>query len=202
MLPLLQWVMLVEKEVLCLNFWLILILMSFMKNWESMSLIFLPSFKSFIPNLCVLDPSMCYFVIETLMGPSQHINASRIPYFTQYEPNPTSVKNMAHWSQQVRDKTFSKFDYGIVENLERYGTVKPPPYKLAAFPTSLPVALFTGTNDYLADPSDVQRMLSELPTSPLVYETDYGHIDFIMADNAKEKVYSIIAKLIQKFSSS
>lgn len=40
------------------------------------------------------------------MGPSKNLNISMLPFYLQYEPNPTSVKNMAHWAQGVRTGFF------------------------------------------------------------------------------------------------
>jgi len=53
--------------------------------------------------------------------------------------------------------------------MKRYGQRTPPPYLLSQMPPKLPVALFTGGNDYLADPIDVARLKKELSTSSTAF---------------------------------
>jgi lysosomal acid lipase/cholesteryl ester hydrolase len=126
-----------------------------------------------LPGFCDFEPKICSFALQILGGPFPHMNSSRADYYLNYEPNPTSVKNMAHWAQGVRTGTFEKFDYGAKGNQAHYGQPTPPQYDLSKFPTSLPTALFCGSVDYLADPTDVQILLQKLPVSPIYvhYET-------------------------------
>lgn len=70
------------------------------------------------------------------------------------DPAGTSVQNMAHWSQAVRnpERVMPKFDYGTSCtswlglprdcNQRKYGSLEPPQYNLTAITT--PLALFTG----------------------------------------------------------
>jgi lysosomal acid lipase/cholesteryl ester hydrolase len=67
-------------------------------------------------------------------------------------------------SQGLRQGTFKKFDYGKQGNIDHYGQPDAPVYDLKKWPSSLPVALFCGALDWLADPTDVQILLSELPS--------------------------------------
>lgn len=92
---------------------------------------------------------LCSFAMQLVSGPSPHLNSSRTDYYLNYEPNPTSVKNMAHWAQNIRSKTFRKFDYGAKGNQQHYGQPTPPEYDVSKWPASLPIALFCGSLDYL-----------------------------------------------------
>jgi hypothetical protein len=56
---------------------------------------------------------------------------------------------MAHWGQQVNKGTFSMFDYGTQGNMEHYNQPDAPQYQFSNFPKNLPVAFFTGGQDYL-----------------------------------------------------
>jgi lysosomal acid lipase/cholesteryl ester hydrolase len=59
---------------------------------------YLPSvIHKILPGYCTLFPHMCEFVLDIIAGPFPNVNLTRIPYYLNYEPNPTSVKNMAHW---------------------------------------------------------------------------------------------------------
>eukprot|EP01116_Phalansterium_solitarium_P013435 TRINITY_DN30799_c0_g1_i1.p1 TRINITY_DN30799_c0_g1~~TRINITY_DN30799_c0_g1_i1.p1 ORF type:complete len:385 (-),score=120.36 TRINITY_DN30799_c0_g1_i1:136-1290(-) len=155
----------------------------------------------FLPDICKLDPSLCVNVLNLLMGPSTNLNNSRIGYYLTYEPNPTSVKNMVHWAQMVRSKTYEKFDYGREGNMEHYGQPTPPAYDLTKFPTNLPVALFTGGHDYLADPTDVAKLISLLVTPPFVHdEPSYAHCDPIWAPDAATLIYPKIFELLSTYN--
>jgi pimeloyl-ACP methyl ester carboxylesterase len=154
--------------------------------------------QNFLPNICNLFPSFCEFSLELIMGPSTNLNKTRLGYYLGYEPNPTSVKNMAHWAQGVRSQSFQKYDYGSQGNIKHYNQPIPPQYELEYFPKNLPVALFTGSNDYLADPLDVQTLLSQLPITPYYHnEPTFSHIDFILAPDAATLIYPRILTLIQ-----
>jgi len=76
----------------------------------------------------------------------------------------------------------------------------PPLYDLGKLKAN--VALFTATNDYLADPDDVQKLIRELPKDRIVFEKNipaYSHIDFIWGIDAKDLVYKDILDLFSKY---
>jgi len=88
-------------------------------------------------------------------------------------------------------------------NLQHYNQSTPPSYNLSDFPKSLPLALFCGGEDYLADPQDVQTLLSLLPISPFVhYEPQYAHLDPLIGTNAYQRIYPIVLDLLQQYSLS
>lgn len=90
----------------------------------------------------------------------------------------------------IRKGTFAKYDYGRLKNLMLYGQLKPPEFDLSEIPSSLPLWMGYGGNDALADVTDVERTIKELPSMPdLLYLDDYGHIDFLLSVRAKEDVY-------------
>jgi len=83
------------------------------------------------------------------------------------------------------------------KNIEHYNQPEPPQYDLTRFPTTLPTALFAGGQDYLADPKDVQRLLTLLPNPPFVhYEETYAHLDPLIGINAYERIYPIILQML------
>ncbi|ELR16428.1 hydrolase, alpha/beta fold domain containing protein [Acanthamoeba castellanii str. Neff] len=154
-----------------------------------------------IPDVCTLYPPICNNVLTALMGPSVETNQSRLAYYLRYEPNPTSVLNMIHWSQGADTDAFQRYDWGEAGNMKRYGQRTPPPYLLSQMPPKLPVALFTGGNDYLADPIDVARLKKEL-RPPAVFEhfePTYSHVDFLWAEDANVDIYPHVLRLIQQY---
>jgi hypothetical protein len=44
------------------------------------------------------------------------------------------------------------FDYGWWGNIQHYGQITPPQYDLGSIPTNIPLAMYTGGKDLLADP--------------------------------------------------
>jgi pimeloyl-ACP methyl ester carboxylesterase len=153
-----------------------------------------------LPGFCHLFPKICEYVSDALNGPTTFFNTSRLDYYLHFEPNPTSVKNMVHWSQAVQRDSFEMYDYGYDGNIRHYNQPQPPKYDLSKFPSNLTVALFCGGNDYLADPTDVRRLISLLPKAPLVHwEPQYAHLDPLLGINAYQRIYPRIIELLGKF---
>ena len=161
--------------------------------------------ETLLPDICKINPQDCDWVLSLLMGPSTHINTSRIPYYLNYQPNPTSILNMVHWSQGAYADVFQMFDYGTPEgNKRHYNQSTPPQYELSKIKKSLPIALFTGGNDYLADPLDVARLIKDLPTAPVLIhnEPSYSHVDYAIAPDAATRAYPIMINLLNKYSNT
>jgi len=153
-----------------------------------------------LPDPCRLFPSACNFFLEFITGPSEHINASRLSYYLLYEPNPTSVVNMIHWSQLVNVNKFQKFDFGHAGNMKHYNRSTPPQYNLAHL--KVPLALFTGSNDYLGDQTDLQQLISQLSVPPVLHhnEPTYAHLDPLWAPDAHVKIYPTLLQLLDKYN--
>jgi len=166
---------------------------------------FLPSgsvLSRLAPGLCTLAPGACDEFIFLFCGRSRQTNVTRLPVYLSHTPAGTSVKNMVDWAQQVRSGTFSMFDYGTAEaNVAKYGQPKAPAYDLSKM--TVKTALFTGGNDILADPKDVQRLRAELPKGVMVHDRfveDFAHLDFVWAENAHDLVYPELVGLLRRHS--
>jgi len=59
-----------------------------------------------------------------------------------------------HYAQSVKDGRFARYDWGKDANVKFYGQQQSPEYDLKAI--DLPIALFSGSIDKLADPIDVK----------------------------------------------
>jgi lysosomal acid lipase/cholesteryl ester hydrolase len=75
-------------------------------------------------------------------------------------PSGSSMKNMNHFQQIMSRKQFAKFDYGKKTNMKVYGTKDPPIYNLSNI--DVPIRLYKGDYDKLADSEDVKRLWDEL----------------------------------------
>ncbi len=81
-------------------------------------------------------------------------NYERYDVLIGHDPSGTSVLNMAHWKQLFDSGKFEAFDYGTAKlNELHYGQPYPPVFDLSKI--RVPVRLFAGTSDLLADPTDV-----------------------------------------------
>ncbi|KAJ0410326.1 hypothetical protein P43SY_002658 [Pythium insidiosum] len=164
---------------------------------------------------CAFVDVACDSVINALTGPSKNVNMSRIHVYVSQTPAGTSVKNMAHFAQGIRDKTFRRYDYGCAcsrwlpievcpkvfcKNKAVYGAFDPPAWDLSKvkYPR---VAFFTGAQDWLATSGDIARLRAELPAGTIVSEkhVQYNHLDFTWAYNGRERIYNDMIAQIKEF---
>lgn len=64
---------------------------------------------------------------------------------------------------------------------------------------NVPIAVWNGGKDWLADPQDVDLLLPNLPN--LIYHKKipfYNHLDFIWAMDAPQEIYNEIINLLGK----
>eukprot|EP00058_Branchiostoma_floridae_P024848 XP_002610338.1 hypothetical protein BRAFLDRAFT_72470 [Branchiostoma floridae] len=125
-----------------------------------------------------------------------NLNVSRIPVYTGHNPAGTSVQNMVHYAQQVKTGKFQMFDYGPQGNMIKYNQTTAPEYN--AKNATLPVAMFSGGHDILADPKDVAILEGELPniTHKKVLP-EWEHLDFIWGMDAARRCYADIIQIIK-----
>jgi len=145
------------------------------------------------PDLCKTIPEGCDDALVLLCGPTKDINASRIQVYVSETPADTSVKNMLHWSQGVKHEGFKRFDYGSkAKNEAIYGPghSEPPSYNLSA--VTMPLGLYSGTTDWLADARDVEALKQALPKGVVkqdVVVDGFAHLDFTWGMHANSSVY-------------
>lgn len=109
-------------------------------------------------------------------------NTAMFPTILAHEPGGTSTFNMEHWQQMTDYLSYKvqKFDYGSKGNMANYGQSTPPLYDYSKIPG--PIALYTGSADRLADPTDVKWLEATIPQSSVVYKTElngFGHLTFL-----------------------
>ncbi|CAF2083871.1 unnamed protein product [Rotaria magnacalcarata] len=146
------------------------------------------------------DRLICENIFLVLYGPEKkNLNETRVPVYAAHEPAGTSVKNMIHFAQGVQTNTFQAYDYGSPEkNQLHYNQTTPPAYAIR--PMKVPTAIFSGGEDWVADPDDVSFILDNVQS--LVYQKfipDYNHIDFIWAMDANQFVYADLLNVMEKY---
>uniref|UniRef100_A0A1I7VST2 AB hydrolase-1 domain-containing protein n=1 Tax=Loa loa TaxID=7209 RepID=A0A1I7VST2_LOALO len=123
-----------------------------------------------------LNP-LCRDVLFQIAGPeSNQFNESRVSVYIGGQGG-TSVMNMIHWIQMD----------------------SPPIYNLSL--VNVPIYLFSGMNDWLANPVDIQEsLLSMLPNKSIKRRkqfNDYNHLDFIWGLRAADEIYRPIISIIK-----
>uniref|UniRef100_A0A8C8YNT9 Lipase n=1 Tax=Prolemur simus TaxID=1328070 RepID=A0A8C8YNT9_PROSS len=126
----------------------------------------------------------------------KNLNTSRLDVYLSHNPAGTSVQDILHWSQAVKSGKFQAFNWGSpVQNEMHYNQPTPPYYNVTAM--NVPIAVWNGGNDWLADPQDVGMLLPKLPH--LIYHKEisfYNHLDFIWAMDAPQEVYNEIVSML------
>ncbi|KAK6042193.1 hypothetical protein COOONC_20301 [Cooperia oncophora] len=95
--------------------------------------------------------------------------------------------NIMHWLQMVKRGTVAMYDYGTKENKKKYG--------------QNPIYVYSGDEDWLADPQDISGYLMPRISHTVVQNTelhDYNHLDFIWGLRAAADIYVPIIEYYQE----
>ncbi|XP_033005110.1 putative lysosomal acid lipase/cholesteryl ester hydrolase isoform X1 [Lacerta agilis] len=143
---------------------------------------------------------LCGSVCSMLTGFNMlNINASRIDVYLSHCPAGTSIQNMFHWIQIVKAGKLKGFDWGSKEaNMAHHNQSTPPFYNVQLM--TLPTAVWSGGNDWIADSKDIALLLPQIPN--LVYHKnipEWQHLDFIMGYDAPQRMYIKIMDLMQNY---
>ncbi|KAL8107063.1 hypothetical protein AgCh_023747 [Apium graveolens] len=152
--------------------------------------------------LCKVPGVDCFEQLVSLFtGVNCCLNSSTVELWFASLPQPTSIKNLVHWAQGVREQSFKQYDYGDpMTNLEHYGKPKPPPFDLQKIPKDFPLFLIYGGIDTLSIRTDVHILLGKLRSRRNIrelYVDNYAHLDFIQGMTAKDVVYPDIINFIK-----
>ena len=87
-------------------------------------------------------------------------NFERFTVFMSNEPSGQSYRTFVYYAQMINDGRYSLYDYGSRKNKQIYGTAEAPLVPIENL--DIPVALFSGDLDHLADPLDVAFISQQL----------------------------------------
>ncbi|XP_008836072.1 gastric triacylglycerol lipase isoform X2 [Nannospalax galili] len=128
----------------------------------------------------------------------QNLNTSRFDIYLAHNPAGTSVQDILHWGQAAKSGIFQAFNWGSpYQNMLHYNQNTPPFYNVSDM--TVPIAVWNGGNDILADPRDIGILLPQLRN--LVYHKEilpYNHLDFIWGINAPQELYNEIVSMMAK----
>ncbi|XP_007520822.1 gastric triacylglycerol lipase-like [Erinaceus europaeus] len=127
---------------------------------------------------------------------AKNLNMSRFDIYLSHNPAGTSVQDILHWYQVKNAKKFQAYDWGSPsQNMIHYNQPTPRVYNITAM--EVPIAVWSGGNDWLADPKDVNLLLPKFPN--LIYHKEipsYNHLDFIWAVNSPQEIYNEILSIM------
>ncbi|XP_049888039.1 lipase 3-like [Pectinophora gossypiella] len=113
-----------------------------------------------------------------------------------------SSKDLDHFGQLVATGRFQRYDYGMKENIKRYGSPIPPEYDVSKITSA--VVLISAQNDGVSSLKDVEILASKLPNlieNYLVPDPSWSHNDQVFGKKAPKIVFAKIVELLNKYNS-
>ena len=110
-----------------------------------------------------------------------------------------SIKQYAHYGQNINDKSFRRWYYSPIANLLHYGNLSPPAYDLSKI--TINVTMHYTVSDELLDERDVIAMAEVMPNCKVrkVARDSFSHTDFVIAPDARELVTDYIIEELNKY---
>lgn len=147
---------------------------------------------------------MCASLIGIACGfDYSQLNQSRMDVYMAGIPAGTSNKNVMHFRQLVRSGVFAEYDYGASINKQIYGWHQPPEFPLHKI-TNPYIAIFSGANDWLASPQDVNILRMKLGVEPLVDHVvpapRWNHLNFQLGVQVGLYINKPIIELLERFN--
>ncbi|CAH2236231.1 jg22042 [Pararge aegeria aegeria] len=105
-----------------------------------------------------------------------------------------SIKQYAHFGQNIRDKAFRRWNYNPLKNLWLYGSVTPPDYDISLVTADITMHYTVG--DTLLHENDVLNMVKALPNARArrVARDSFSHFDFVISADSRDLVTNYIVK--------
>ncbi|XP_063380250.1 lipase 1-like [Cydia fagiglandana] len=172
-------------------------------NLLSLNIEYLLHYKGLDRNLleAICNPGAVTYTLCTefvfLIGgyDLQRLDSEFLAVVFGHFPSSISRKALLHCAQVAQSKRFPLFDYGLEENLKRYGSTAPPDYNLRN--VTMRTALLVGKNDPINGVRDVERLRFVLPNVVhyhLMKPRTWNHFDFVWSNYFHEP-HKIISKI-------
>ncbi|KAF7247260.1 Gastric triacylglycerol lipase [Varanus komodoensis] len=140
---------------------------------------------------------ICSNLLFILCGFNEdNLNMSRVDVYAAHVPAGTSVQNMIHWKQGIQSGKLKAFNYGLFGNLVHYNQIQPPEYNVSDM--NVPIAIWSGGEDWLSDPEDVEILIPKLKHLKYAkFIPEWNHLDFVYGLDARNKMYNDIIKMLK-----
>ncbi|XP_047986194.1 lipase 3-like [Leguminivora glycinivorella] len=161
--------------------------------------------KLYMQRVCgsggLMESLFCQYVVMFVAGFNlEHLNATSLPAVLSHSPTSSSVKQCVHYAQSIVSGKFRQFDYGVAENMHRYGSRDPPDYELENI--NAPVAVIYSDGDWLSDDRDVEKLLRKLPRVVKTHKIErenFTHLDYVYSKNPKDLIHKRIIELLSRY---
>lgn len=138
-----------------------------------------------IEKFCKGDHAMCLNPFILLANGGKDLsNDSLKLQILNHVPAGGSTKTLKHYCQLVKSGYFHEYYSGQNNNIKNFGT---PPLAYDLSSVIVPVIIFSSSDDWLSTPSDVVKLLSQLPNvlyNSVIRNKRFSHTDFVWSDDA------------------
>lgn len=132
------------------------------------------------------------------------LNNTRLGVYFSHLPAGTSALNIIHYAQQYHAQNrVQMYDFGRMGNIRKYGQESPPEYHFERI-TNRYIALLSGLNDWLVNPTDLNKLRMKLRVPLLmdyvVENPEWNHQDFLFARDVTDQINSRIVEVLDRYA--
>ncbi|XP_030749370.1 lipase 3-like [Sitophilus oryzae] len=144
---------------------------------------------------------LCTNTLFAICGFSySEMNTTLLPLMMKYTPAGASTKQLLHYAQEVNSGQFRQYDFGLLSNMNKYGSLFPPQYDLSKI--TAPVYLIYSQNDWLSAEKDVDKLCNDIGAGCkgmiLMSDFQFNHLDYMFGIRAPTLVYNKVISLFAR----
>jgi lysosomal acid lipase/cholesteryl ester hydrolase len=113
--------------------------------------------------LCKPVSQLCA-AFDELISKSDYNDETRVLVSASRFPQGASWRSFSHYAQEISSDKFERYDFGLTANLRIYGQKTPPEIDISVI-DKVPVAMFVGKQDTLADMEDAKWAAKNIPST-------------------------------------
>lgn len=139
-------------------------------------------------EFCNIFQPVCEAIYDFLSLKSPFTDQASWDLQQSQPASPATTKMLVHYGQIIITGVFKQFDYGSdEENIKRYGSKEVPIIPLENISEELPIALYVGKNDTLADLKDVEWLNTQLGDRVVKLEEidSFDHFSYAIGTNTE-----------------
>ncbi|KAF7286541.1 hypothetical protein GWI33_004944 [Rhynchophorus ferrugineus] len=144
---------------------------------------------------------LCTNALFAICGFSRdEMNTTLLPIMMKYTPAGASTKQLMHYAQEINSGQFRQYDWGLLINMSKYGSLFPPGYDLSKI--TAPTYMLYSKNDWLSAATDVQKLCSQMTKgckgTILLSDYKFNHLDYMFGIHAPTIVYNKVISLFAR----
>ncbi|XP_073944617.1 lipase 1-like [Choristoneura fumiferana] len=129
---------------------------------------------------------------------ADYFNSTMLPVFLGHAPAGAAFRQVLHYAQSIKFGTFSRYNFGSLQNLYIYGRVTPPPYDMSK--VTVRTYLHYGLNDAETNYKDILFLSEVLPNAIAIQapRSSFTHFDFVWGVDVKEQVFDTMLEMMRE----